>query len=91
MELANDTIVTVIMLTGVTESNWDKPLPFVELTMNTAVNRTTGYALFQLPYGYVPILTNGWVAGVFDRNTDLALSANWRQEARAHIQQAQMK
>jgi hypothetical protein len=39
--------------------NWPDQLPLVEFAMNSAINKSTGYAPFELNYGWMPKLIGG--------------------------------
>jgi hypothetical protein len=41
------------------QSNWPDQLPLVEFAMNSAINKSTGYAPFELNYGWMPKLIGG--------------------------------
>ena len=41
------------------QSNWPDQLPLVEFTMNSAISESTGYAPFELNYGWMPRLIGG--------------------------------
>jgi hypothetical protein len=34
--------------------DWPKHLPMVEFTLNSSVSKSTGFAPFELMYGYIP-------------------------------------
>ena len=44
------------------QSDWCEKLPLVEFAINSSVNKSTGYAPFELNYGYIPTLR-----GLLDR------------------------
>jgi hypothetical protein len=47
------------MLVNDYQSNWPDQLPLVEFAMNSAINESTGYAPFELNYGWMPKLIGG--------------------------------
>ena len=56
-ERANRVINTVLQaVIQPNQSNWYEKLPLVEFTINSLENKSTGYAPFELNYGYIPTL-----------------------------------
>ena len=51
--VVNAVLRVVILLD---QSDWYKKLPMVEFAINSVENKSTGYAPFELNYGYVPTL-----------------------------------
>ena len=57
MERANRVINTVLRaVIQPDQSDWYEKLPLVEFVINSSENKSTGYAPFELNYGYIPTL-----------------------------------
>lgn len=41
------------------QKNWVECLPMVEFALNASINKSTGYAPFELTYGYIPRIMTG--------------------------------
>jgi hypothetical protein len=41
------------------QKDWYKKIPLVEFAINSSISKSTGFAPFELNYGYMPVLTNG--------------------------------
>ena len=56
--------VTQILRSVVTsdQTDWVDHLPMVEFAINSSVSASTGYAPFELTYGYLPSIFKGWDA-----------------------------
>ena len=56
-ERANRVINTVLRaVIQPDQSDWYEKLPLVEFAINSSENKSTGYAPFELNYGYIPTL-----------------------------------
>ena len=56
-ERANHTINVILRaLVNPDQSDWVEKIPMVEFAINSSVNKSTGYAPFDLTFGYIPIL-----------------------------------
>lgn len=56
-ERANRTINAILRaVVNPDQSNWIEKIPMVEFAMNSAVSKSTGYAPFDLNFGYIPTL-----------------------------------
>lgn len=54
-ERANRTIGTMLRsMVDTTQTDWYFKLPFVEYALNASVSKSTGYAPFELNYGFIP-------------------------------------
>ena len=69
-ERANRSIAQILhTVVSNNQKDWSDKCPMVEFTINSSVNATTGYAPFELNYGYMPrsgqhILTDTMFKGV---------------------------
>jgi Integrase zinc binding domain/Integrase core domain len=41
------------------QKDWVKKIPLVEFAINSSISKSTGFAPFELNYGYMPVITNG--------------------------------
>jgi hypothetical protein len=56
-ERANRTINAILRAAvNPDQSDWEEKIPMVEFAMNSSVSRSTGYAPFDLTFGYIPTL-----------------------------------
>jgi len=56
-ERANRTINAILRaVVNPDQSNWVEKIPMVEFAINSSVNKSTGYAPFDLTFGYIPML-----------------------------------
>ena len=54
-ERANRSIAQILCkVVSNNQSDWSDKCPMVEFTINSSINTTTGYAPFELNYGYMP-------------------------------------
>ena len=87
-ERANRTVAQILRsLVQPNQLDWVSKLPAVEFTMNSSVIVTTGYAPFELNYGYIPD-SMGFFQAVSSSPgvKDFALIAKWNiLEAHDHI------
>jgi hypothetical protein len=81
------------------QSNWPDQLLLVEFAMNSAINKSTGYAPFELNYGWMPKLIGGLdfespregvkqfvenIRNVLDKTFDKLVTQRTRQAVKAN-------